>query len=519
MTTSRGLPVVDGRQPGDAPGDLRRFLHVLWRPGEVREVRVPRHNRYGHTASGYFDSPDELAAAVAGWDGRANLYISLNCVNPALLARANSRIVAQADATTSDGDVLCRRWLLVDIDAVRPGGISSTDPELEAAQTVLNSVTTFLSGQRWPEPIIAMSGNGFYALYPLDLPNDAASLEAVRSVLGTLSAMFDTDRAHVDTAVANSARLVGLVGTLKVKGDATPDRPHRRSRLKYVPEKLLPVSQEQLESVAALAPKPGSTLGKLPIDVAAAAVRLDEIMRQHGIEYREQAPDANGFTWYHVRQCPFHADGRQFECGVGQKLPDGPFAGKCFHPEGEGKGWQEWKAALGVDLGHPVRDALPAAGDGRPRIIVVNRHLRDIVDDAWKALLARNDPPVLFQHGREIAEVIRDSEDLPGISHLGLAGLRGRLDRCADWMRHSDEGPGGLRPARPPRDVVEDMLALPRPLPVLRGIVGVPTFAPDGNLPAAAGYQAATGLYYEPIGDMIPSVSLRPDATDLKRAK
>ena len=65
MTTARGLSLVDGRQPGGSLGDVQRFLHILWSPGDVRELRIPRHNRYGHTASGYFDSPDELAAAAA----------------------------------------------------------------------------------------------------------------------------------------------------------------------------------------------------------------------------------------------------------------------------------------------------------------------------------------------------------------------------------------------------------------------------------------------------------------------
>ncbi|OFW66504.1 MAG: hypothetical protein A2Y74_09555 [Actinobacteria bacterium RBG_13_63_9] len=349
MTTSHGLPVVDGRQPGGSLGDVQRFLHILWSPGDVRELRIPRHNRYGHTASGYFDSPDELAAAAAGWDGRANLYVSLNPVSPALLARANSRIAARAEATTADDDVTRRRSLLLDIDPVRPSGISSTDSELEAAHVVLDSVTAFLSDEGWPDPMTALSGNGYYAIYAINLPNDQASLELAKRVLSGLAARFDTDRVHVDTAVANAARLVGLIGTLKVKGDSTPDRPHRRSRLESVPEALIPVSGELLAALASTVPKDSIRQHSAGAKSEGSPVRLAALLQQHGIEYREQAPDANGFTWYHVRQCPFHADGRQFECGVGQKLPDGPFAGKCFHPEGDRMGWQEWKTALGID--------------------------------------------------------------------------------------------------------------------------------------------------------------------------
>ncbi len=70
--------------------------------------------------------------------------------------------------------------------------------------------------------------------------------------------------------------------------------------------------------------------------------------------YALHQPDAQGVTWYHVRRCPFHDDGRDFECGVGQKLPDGPYAGKCSHPEGNGKGWRDWKTALSLQPSSPV---------------------------------------------------------------------------------------------------------------------------------------------------------------------
>ncbi len=155
------------------------------------------------------------------------------------------------------------------------------------------------------------------------------------------------------------------------------------------------------------------------------------------------------------------------------------------------------------------------SGPDRPRIIVTNRHLHEIANDAWEALVARNDPPVFFQHAGAIAETRREDGRI-GIVHLSLAGLRGRLDRLADWVRLTDEGP---RPARPPIDVVQDVEALPRPLPVLRGVIGAPAFASNGTLVTEPGYQSCTRLYYEPSGEPVPCVPECPDTTDLKRAK
>ena len=152
----------------------------------------------------------------------------------------------------------------------------------------------------------------------------------------------------------------------------------------------------------------------------------------------------------------------------------------------------------------------------RRQIMVTNRHLHALSQDGWDALLAQDSRPALFRHGGAIAEIGRDDDGFARICHLTLPGLRGRLDRCAKWMRQGKEG---TQPAWPPKEVVEDMLALPRPLPVLRGVVNSPVFAANGSLLTDAGYQLDTGLYYEPSDEALAPVPNAPDMTDLQRAK
>lgn len=163
----------------------------------------------------------------------------------------------------------------------------------------------------------------------------------------------------------------------------------------------------------------------------------------------------------------------------------------------------------------PSRNQVQAA-DGRPRIVVTNRHLHELADEAWKAIKRTNYPPWLFRHGGQIAEIGRDDDGRPIISHLNLAGLRGRLDRVATWL---SEKKGQLIPARPPKDVVEDLLALDNPLPVLRGITGTPVFTTDGSLVTTKGYQLKTGLYYQPVGEPLPDLPGKPTAQDVERAR
>jgi ABC-type oligopeptide transport system ATPase subunit len=342
--------------PPPARDETLRFLRLIWQAGEVRELRVPKHNTYRSTASGYFETPDALAAAAGPFDGRANVFLTLNPVLPALLARANNRTNERAENTTADAEIQKRCWLLLDIDPVRPSGISSTEDERKAAREVLDRVVGFLNGSGWPRPITAMSGNGYYALYRVDLPNDLASTALLRGVLAALAHRFNSEHVRIDTSVYNAARIVGLVGTLKVKGENMPERPHRRSELLSVPEEVLVVAEAQLAHLISATEEPSRnrSAGKI------SGRPLADLLQEAGIEYREQPADAQGFTWYHVRQCPFHEDGRAFECGVGQKLPDGPYAGKCFHNRGADKHWQEWKLALGLVPASATRLVTPS---------------------------------------------------------------------------------------------------------------------------------------------------------------
>jgi ABC-type oligopeptide transport system ATPase subunit len=345
--------VAPPRQTRDA---IEQFVRLLWREGEIREVRIPKYKPYNFTASGYFDSPDRLAEAAVSWDCRANLYVTLNPVKPALLARANNRILDRAETTTGDAEVKMRRWLPIDIDPIRPSGISSTEEEKAAAYEVLQKVTTHLSESGWPDPITAMSGNGYYALYAIELPNDPEGLALVSGVLRALAARFNAAAVCIDTSLSNASRIIGLVGSLKMKGDSTEERPHRRSCLLSIPDRPSIVTREQLAALKAPSIQPRESDRKPAPDGRS----LVEMLNEANVEYREQPADAQGFTWFHVRQCPFHEDGRAFECGVGQKFPDGPYAGKCFHNRGADKRWQEWKLALGLVPASATRLVTPS---------------------------------------------------------------------------------------------------------------------------------------------------------------
>src|SRR5687767_739894 len=121
---------------------IRKVLKLLFEPGDVVELRC-LNTRQG-TISGYFNDFEKLAKEAAELSGHVPaVYVTLNPVNPALLARGVNRVESYAKQTTTDNQIIRRRWFAVDVDPKRPAGISSTDDEHEAALTVAAKINDF----------------------------------------------------------------------------------------------------------------------------------------------------------------------------------------------------------------------------------------------------------------------------------------------------------------------------------------------------------------------------------------
>ncbi len=327
---------------------IAQAISVLAEPGQVIELRALADNAIH---SGYFSEHAACArfAEVLDCDPSVHgCYVTLNVVNPALLARRANRIkmhLSRSDATTSDADIIRRRWLPIDIDPVRPSGVSSTDAEHELALRKAEEIAGWLSGLGFSEPVTGDSGNGAHLLYRIDLPNDAPSTQLAKAVLVTLGFLFSDTGVTVDTANYNAGRIWKLYGTHAKKGDHTPERPHRRSRILSVPGSLAVVTAEQLHELAAKLPI--ETNAKLPTGTGTQrtagkenTVNLGTWLTAHGIEVRSSKPYGNGGTLFMLDQCPFssaHKDGAyaiQFDSGA--------IHAGCHHVTCGG-GKQRWK--------------------------------------------------------------------------------------------------------------------------------------------------------------------------------
>jgi len=327
---------ASGATSGTFGVTVRQSLDVLAGTGTVVELRIP--NSPKGTISGYFDNLDQLARAAEEWNGRTpGIYMTLNPVDPNLLARSANRLTQYAKHTTSDADILRRSWLPIDLDSVRPSGISATDEEHRLALARAEEIRAWLGEQGWPDPISADSGNGAHLLCRIELPNDDQSRELINKCLEALDWLFSDEKVKVDPTTSNAARIWKVYGTLACKGDSLPDRPHRLAKLLRVPDGLEAVSLELLSKLAGLVPQsPQDHKGKTEVS---ENFDLDDWIKAHNIAVVSIGPWKGGRR-YILQPCPWNPSHINRSAYIVQ-FPNGAIAAGCHHDSCGDKGWHD----------------------------------------------------------------------------------------------------------------------------------------------------------------------------------
>lgn len=216
--------------------EVRRALEILVDSNHWVELRGLPSGRSrvvkGSDIDGLVKAAEDLA------DNR-NTYYCLNPLRGHFEGRGGRK-----------DDVVKRRWILVDIDPVKPDVESpATDAEKEEARQVADKVIDYLLSKHWGDPVYIDSGNGWHLLYRVDLPNDNHAHAIIRAALYHLAEKFDTDKAKVDRSVHNPARIAKLPGTWARKGEPSKVRPFRPCRLIDVPEFMTIIRAEQIQSL------------------------------------------------------------------------------------------------------------------------------------------------------------------------------------------------------------------------------------------------------------------------------
>jgi len=147
----------------------------------------------------------------------------------------------------------------------------------------------------------------------------------------------------------------------------------------------------------------------------------------------------------------------------------------------------------------------------RVKIDVSIQHLPTLNKLCWQAIERENGDaeakasPRLFIFGGQMVRAVLDEDGALQLQPVTAPILRNQLSNWADWHTWKvEKGDGGKKayvevPAKPPKDVIEDVLASASPqLPPLRRIVNAPVFSSNGELDITPGYNWKTGIYYQP---------------------
>ena len=324
---------------------IEKAVSLFFEPGALIEIRALGKHK-GDVRAGYFRDVDKLVDAAMELDRDQSIkgvYVIANTIKDSLYSRSPEIVQPSTvqPETTKDINILRRRWLLLDFDPVRPDPDSgSIDEEHQAAIDMAMEVRNFLTDLGFPEPIIADSGNGAHLDYRIDLPNDVTSRHLVENCLKAIDQLFSDEKVHGDIKNGNAARIWKLYGTTAKKGTNTPDRPWRRSAILQAPGSLEPVSQRQLEALAAMYHDGKKKGKKAKVAGSRFQVKIDaaEWLADKGISVFRTKAGQDGSTIYILDTCPWNPAHTDHSAFIVQ-FPDGGITAKCHHDGCSDQNW------------------------------------------------------------------------------------------------------------------------------------------------------------------------------------
>lgn len=305
---------------------LRQWYDVFKDNHELVEIRIldPETKR---SYSGYFTDIETILREIKRYE-KCNLYFTLNVIDPACYSREqHDRISTRPKSTTSDAEILGRKWCLIDIDCEKPSDTNSTDAEKELAKSVVNEVYKFLRDEGFEKPIICDSANGYHLLYKQAMISNPQNTETMKNFLKVLDMYFSTDKVKIDCTTFNPSRICKLYGVISRKGSDTKERPQRESKILRVPQEVKITPNEYFEKVASYLPQPEKR--DRSNNWGANSFDLDEFIQKYNIKVRNIVT-SHDYTKYILEECPFNSSHRAPDSAI-FKMRDGSYGFKCLH--------------------------------------------------------------------------------------------------------------------------------------------------------------------------------------------
>ena len=345
--------------PAESLNEMRRAIETIHRgkPFEVRLMNTAEpivftgKDGKEHTTplvySGTFDSFQSFAAALRNFKfyspdkateteyrqrgTKLHFYISLQVLSNSYLEDVKSgkqwnrfRKSSKNTRQTGSSDIVAYKNLLFDFDPVRQSGTSSTEEQRQDAEDSADALIRHLSDKGFPDPVKALSGNGYHVMYAVNIARDAAADRLVRDLYTSIQGFIAEINTHstvkidFDMSFSNKpAQLGKLWGSKAKKGDNTPGTPHRWSKIISAPDTLTELTTEQIKQYLSEFPPiyaaPGNERPQRTKQAAAAKTEtgtgttqtneIIDFLIENKIDYREK--QCNDGTTKYIVKCPW----------------------------------------------------------------------------------------------------------------------------------------------------------------------------------------------------------------------
>lgn len=208
--------------------DAAQFYHFLaHQEGEYTEIRAIEWttDRKGKPIQHFVNNEQDFIKWCRFYTedpqhrGRYHVYAG---VNPRLEKSGKAKNISRVTGVPFD------------IDAPHPKDQPATEQEITQARETLENTVKWMAEQGYNEPYQDFTGNGYRILQAVDIPVNENNRETVQAQLHayheTVALNCTVNKAVFDK-ITDLPRIVKVPGTWSVKGEHTPERPHRRAQI------------------------------------------------------------------------------------------------------------------------------------------------------------------------------------------------------------------------------------------------------------------------------------------------
>ena len=315
-----------------------QFWDVFKGGNQLTEIRLIASD--GKTASGYFTDPNVMIEAVKPYINDYSVYFTINSINPDCYGRPQrDRIMPRVKNTTTDGEIISREWVFLDLDSKRASGVNATEEQLSNAKKKANEVYKFIKDNGFYDPIVICSGSGVHLYLRCALLPSEENNALVKRFTQAMSMLFSDEQVEVDEKVFNLGRIARVCGYYNRKGtNADKDRPQRLCEFVRVPSEIKVNAREYFEKIAALYPeeveRPSSQN-----NYSVESFDLDAFIEKHNIPVTKKVDVADG-TRYYLEHCLFN-DQHKGKDAILFKHKNGAIAYFCYHNSCSGNDWRK----------------------------------------------------------------------------------------------------------------------------------------------------------------------------------